>query len=225
MKLLIRVLDAADCSPLVDDTFVDLWHCDALGLYSAFTNSQNKAPSGSTFLRGLQPVNASGWAEFHTIFPGWYTGRTTHIHFKVRTGGSQGTVRRTAQLFIRDEITEQVNALAPYSTNTGGSRIDMEDDGIYDGYGIVEFQKMDEGAGWAGGIVGTVTLPIDLTAASTSGAVGSGANPTVIALAILLVAALAGLAFVGLAVYRWRRNQKMLRSLENATVLHEAVAL
>jgi hypothetical protein len=157
---------------MLSDTYVDLWHCDSLGLYSAFTNNNNPAPAGSTFLRGLQPVNSTGWAEFHTIFPGWYVGRDTHIHYKVRLGGSQGTVVLTGQLFVNDTTSDEINALSPYSGNTGQNRVQLEDDNIYVGYGLVDFNKMDESAGWAGGIIGTVVVPVAVSGSSTPSVAG-----------------------------------------------------
>lgn len=180
LKLFIRVLNSSDCEALLSDTYVDLWHCDAVGLYSAFTNNNNPAPAGSTFLRGLQPVNSTGWAEFHTIFPGWYVGRDTHIHYKIRLGGSQGTVVLTGQLFVNDTTSDEVNTLAPYSSNTGQNRVQLEDDNIYVGYGLVDFNKMDESAGWAGGMVGTVILGVSTSGSSTPSSMGGRLPPSTV---------------------------------------------
>ena len=100
---------------------VDIWHCDAFGVYSDVENAQ-----GKKFLRGYQITDANGQAKFVTIYPGWYPGRTVHIHFKIRINGYDFT----SQLFFDDTFTDQVYSLEPYNQrgerNTRNGR-----DGIY----------------------------------------------------------------------------------------------
>src|SRR5436305_381668 len=75
LTLRLRVVDASTCKP-IKNAAVDIWHCDALGAYSGFG-----AGSGSrTFMRGVQRTDANGFATFQTVYPGWYQGRTVHIH-------------------------------------------------------------------------------------------------------------------------------------------------
>jgi protocatechuate 3,4-dioxygenase beta subunit len=70
---------------------------------------------GKKFLRGYQVTNANGMAEFITIYPGWYPGRTIHIHFKIRTNAdAQQSSEFTSQLYFDDAITDRVHAQAPY---------------------------------------------------------------------------------------------------------------
>ncbi len=106
LALTISVVDATTCKP-IKDAAVDIWHCDALGLYSGF----DQAP-GEQFLRGTQLTAADGGATFQTIYPGWYQGRAVHIHMKVHNGGS---VVHTGQLFFNDAQTETVFTRSPYS--------------------------------------------------------------------------------------------------------------
>jgi protocatechuate 3,4-dioxygenase beta subunit len=109
--------DGAACTPL-SGVQVDVWHCDGLGVYSdaAAQNTQ-----GKRFLRGYQVTDMAGNATFQTIFPGWYSGRAVHIHFKMRTfTGSQKTYELTSQLFFNDAVLDAVFSQAPY--NTRGSR-------------------------------------------------------------------------------------------------------
>ena len=80
LRLGVRVRDAAACEP-VSNAVVDVWHCDASGGYSGFEGND-----GETYLRGAQVTNGDGIVEFMTIYPGWYPGRTTHVHFKVHLG-------------------------------------------------------------------------------------------------------------------------------------------
>src|SRR5918911_433792 len=52
---------------------VDVWHCDALGVYSDVSDPSFNSV-GQTFLRGYQVTDATGVASFTTIYPGWYHG-------------------------------------------------------------------------------------------------------------------------------------------------------
>ena len=63
---------------------VDLWQCDAAGVYSG-VKDRSFDTTGQTFLRGHQVTDAGGTANFLTIYPGWYQGRAVHVHFKIRT--------------------------------------------------------------------------------------------------------------------------------------------
>ncbi len=100
---------------------VDIWHCDAFGVYSDVENAQ-----GKKFLRGYQVSDANGQAKFVTIYPGWYPGRTVHIHFKIRINGYDFT----SQLFFDDTFTDQVYSLEPYNQR-GERNTRNERDGIY----------------------------------------------------------------------------------------------
>lgn len=85
---------------------VDVWHCDAQGLYSGYPRQgENGATdlTGKTFLRGTQLANAKGEVTFRSVYPGWYRGRTTHIHFKVINGAKTNL---TSQFFLPDALSE-----------------------------------------------------------------------------------------------------------------------
>jgi protocatechuate 3,4-dioxygenase beta subunit len=106
----------ATCAPLAGAT-VDVWHCDALGVYSGVTdNALGFDTVGLQFLRGYQVTDARGSVQFQTIVPGWYQGRTVHIHFKIRTPAPTGsTYEFTSQLFLDDALVDMILAQAPYS--------------------------------------------------------------------------------------------------------------
>lgn len=107
LLLRLAVVDASTCRP-VKGAAVDIWHADALGVYSGFG-----AGSGSrTFLRGIQRTDAHGLARFRSIYPGWYPGRTVHIHVKVHIAGN---VVHTGQLYFPDSLTDRVFHRSPYS--------------------------------------------------------------------------------------------------------------
>ena len=118
LSLTMRVYKIGDsCQPLAG-AHVDIWHCNAEGLYS--DESANNTV-GQKFLRGYQVTDDAGAVTFTTIYPGWYSGRTVHIHFKVRTyDGSSKTYEFTSQLFFDDTLSDQVFAQAPY--NARGNR-------------------------------------------------------------------------------------------------------
>lgn len=94
---------------------VDIWHANALGLYSAEPDQPQADTGGQTFLRGYQLTDDEGAVHFTTIYPGWYEGRTPHIHVKVREI-SNGTANQTftTQLFFDEALNESVLAMAPY---------------------------------------------------------------------------------------------------------------
>jgi protocatechuate 3,4-dioxygenase beta subunit len=171
LQLNLAVLDIRTCRPL-RNAAIDIWHCDALGIYAGFTKmdphgmSPGGPPPGSdpnhfgpppgfdlqhpdnrpgppdgmgvplqmhatdqlTFLRGIQFTDAEGRVEFSTVFPGFYMGRTNHIHFKVREGGKvtsrdrssdgktyiEGHTSHIGQVFFPEEFTTELMRHEPY---------------------------------------------------------------------------------------------------------------
>lgn len=94
--------------------YVDLWHCNAQGLYS--DESANNTV-GKKFLRGYQVSNAQGKVAFRSIYPGWYSGRTPHIHCKVRTfSGSTKTFELSTQFFMDEQFSQLIytDSTLPY---------------------------------------------------------------------------------------------------------------
>ena len=106
LLLRLSVLDASRCTPIAGAT-VEIWHCDALGVYSGAIAGN----PGTNFLRGGQRTDAKGLATLRTIYPGWYQGRAVHIHVKVHVAGN---VVHTGQLFFPAAVTSAVYAKAPY---------------------------------------------------------------------------------------------------------------
>lgn len=120
LNIKLKVQDAATCRRITSAT-VEIWHADAGGNYSGINGAS------TTFLRGQQTTNGAGRAEFTTIYPGWYMGRTTHIHVKVHVAG---TVVHTGQLYFKDAITSAVYARQPYAAR-GQADTTNARDGIY----------------------------------------------------------------------------------------------
>jgi protocatechuate 3,4-dioxygenase beta subunit len=117
LELALQVVRAGDCATLANAR-VDVWHADALGLYSGYEKQSGvggistKAAVGQQYLRGTQTTDAAGNVQFRTIFPSWYGGRTPHVHVKVFLGGNEVVA---SQIFFPDEITREVfNEWRPY---------------------------------------------------------------------------------------------------------------
>lgn len=108
LALRLTVVDASSCKP-IRGAAVDVWHCDAAGVYSG-TSAQGS--EDARFLRGVQRTDAKGVALFRTVYPGWYPGRTVHIHVMVHIGGN---VVHTGQLYFPDAVTDAVFRRGPYN--------------------------------------------------------------------------------------------------------------
>lgn len=146
------------CGPLAG-AFVDVWHCDAQGVYSDVKDNNWGSSTGSTFLRGYQVTDENGLVKFSTIFPGWYRGRAVHIHFKVRTSLDDPSAREmTSQLYFDEAVIDEIYAQPPYSA--GDRRTRNSQDGIFRSGGdklIVPVTR--DGEGYAG----TFNLGVQLT--------------------------------------------------------------
>lgn len=165
VNLALRVYDA-ECMP-IPDAVVEIWHCDAGGIYSGFeaasTGGGGARPgSGSgttsngsysvgdteatpgddgTYLRGAQVADANGIVQFQTIWPGWYISRTVHIHLKVHVNK---TSVLTSQLWFDDTLNTAVFQTTPYSSHPGRDTFN-EDDSIIDPTGKLTVEKLSEG--------------------------------------------------------------------------------
>jgi len=147
------------CAPLAG-ALVDLWQCDAGGLYSDVQDTQVKFDTrGQKFLRGYQVTDAQGLARFTTIYPGWYPGRAVHIHFKIRTNpsGARGS-DFTSQLYFNEALTDKVHAQAPYAAKGRRNTLN-ENDGIYRNGGKQLTLTLEEKAG---GYAGTFDVALKM---------------------------------------------------------------
>mgnify|MGYP001817716177 FL=1 len=151
-RVALLVQDEA-CTPL-RDLAVDLWHCDAVGVYSGFPNQLGGLDTtGETFLRGTQITDADGIVEFETIYPGWYPGRTTHMHFKVHTSS---TMEATSQLYFPEDTSAAVYGTEPYAAR-GQKDTSNDADGLLDASPVpLVTMSGDAAAGYTAMLVVTV---------------------------------------------------------------------
>ncbi|MGQ0702169.1 MAG: intradiol ring-cleavage dioxygenase [Gemmatimonadales bacterium] len=133
LRLTIGVtrVDGNACAP-VPGAMVDVWQCDALGVYSDVLDTNGFFDTrGRKFLRGYQMTDRAGKAEFLTVYPGWYAGRTVHIHFKVRVfEGERRAHEFTSQLYFDDALSDRVFEQSPYQPK-GPRPTRNAQDGIY----------------------------------------------------------------------------------------------
>ncbi len=177
LSLTLKVVDFDNgCTP-VAGAAVYIWHCDAGGAYSGYNVTQNGNHAGETFLRGVQLTDANGRVNFRTIFPGWYTGRYTHIHIQVYAPNtalsSSGSALVTTQLTFPTSVIQAAynfSTLYPHGQNT--SVATWQADQVF-GNGIGSELAPTSGTvlnGFAAGLV------IGLSATATSSASGDNGS-------------------------------------------------
>lgn len=168
LRLRLKVADAAGCAP-VAGARVEVWHCDALGVYSGYTDADpDRIPLASPtrsipprddqrFLRGAQIADADGRVEFQTIVPGWYAPRVQHVHVRVRSGGRDAL---TTQLYFPDELLDAVLQREPYRSRGPSPFTRHNDVAIHDSRGADGgWPRMSrEGDGWTASL--TLGVPV-----------------------------------------------------------------
>jgi protocatechuate 3,4-dioxygenase beta subunit len=162
LTLTMYVFDADnDCTP-VEGAQVDIWHCNASGLYS---DESANGTAGQTWLRGYQTTDAGGKVTFTTIYPGWYSGRAVHIHFKVRKDSREFT----SQMFFTDDMNTTVFKQAPYSSRPTPDTGD-ETDNVYgtDGSSLLLAPQSDGAGGY------TADFSVGLSGSGSTGTTSAG---------------------------------------------------
>ncbi|MGI5158651.1 hypothetical protein [Microbispora sp. CA-102843] len=205
LKVAIKVQDSEKCEPMAN-AVVEIWHCDASGLYSgaeAQSNGQGGGggapggpgggpggpppsgmpaggpsgppPSGmppggpgggpsandgmadltptddKRYLRGAQVTDKNGIVEFTTIWPGWYRGRTVHIHAMVHVGDERTL---TTQVMFDEDLNAKVFKEQPYSTHTGRDTLN-DNDTIYKPSMLMKVSEDGDG------YLGVITFAVD----------------------------------------------------------------
>lgn len=162
MTFNVSQLGAGRCAPLTG-AVVDVWHCDAAGVYSGVSDSTFGSTVGQKFLRGTQTTDRNGRVAFTTIFPGWYAGRAVHIHFKIRTSAAPaGAYEFTSQLYFDEGLNDAVHALQPYAKKGKRDTLNRADE-YYNSGGA---QLILAATGTAQGYAGTFDIGLDLSDAT-----------------------------------------------------------
>ncbi|KIY74330.1 aromatic compound dioxygenase [Cylindrobasidium torrendii FP15055 ss-10] len=189
----IGVLDMDTCEPL-ENAFIDMWHCNASGTYSGYTGINpdtveaydgecvtvraDGTTDDTTFLRGFTKTDASGIAEFLSIFPGYYSSRTTHIHITVHVNGTisedgtntlaSSSIQHVGQLFFEEDLINQVYELDNYNAHLSTlDRVLNDEDSVYvdgntGGYSAVITTEL-LGDTLADGLIGYITVTVNTT--------------------------------------------------------------
>jgi protocatechuate 3,4-dioxygenase beta subunit len=177
LTLDLTILDSGqDCAPYVDAQ-VDIWHCNAAGVYS---DQASEDTSAEQWLRGYQTTDADGKVTFVTIVPGWYSGRTTHIHFRIRstysTASSTSDGTNTTQAFFDQTFIDTLaTSVAPYD-GEGQNPTTNASDRVYstqtDGANVLVLSGDN-----TNGYVAALTLVLPITSSGTSTVMEGGAPP------------------------------------------------
>jgi protocatechuate 3,4-dioxygenase beta subunit len=149
LELRLTVENASTCKPIAKAT-VEVWHADATGNYSGFDG----AATQTTYLRGGQRTDRNGLAIIDSIYPGWYRGRTPHIHLKVHVGGN---VVHTGQLFFKTATSDAVYQSGAYASH-GEPDTTNATDNIYANGGSKSLLHLVRRSG--GGYVGAIALGV-----------------------------------------------------------------
>ena len=151
LALRFRVLNTNTCR-VIKGAAVEIWHADGAGAYSGVSGDND------TYLRGIQRTNTRGWVRFETIYPGWYRGRTPHIHMKVFVSGQE---IHTGQVFMRDAISARVYSRGIYASRGQADTTNSEDN-IYSAAGgraLLALRR--KGDRIVDGYTGTLNIGVD----------------------------------------------------------------
>ncbi|KAI0442172.1 Intradiol ring-cleavage dioxygenase [Xylaria telfairii] len=183
LTLDIAIFDVDTCEPIAD-AWVEIWHCNSTGVYSGVPSGADytDAPENidTTFLRGFQQTDTDGAISFDTIYPGHYSGRTQHVHIMVHPDAiarENLTIEDTSashigQVFFDQDLTDAVETVSPYSTNTQPITTNSDDmlidETLATGDSIVEYVLLGETV--ADGILAWISFGVNTTYARTASA-------------------------------------------------------
>lgn len=168
LQLTFNVSQVSDSScSTYEGVTVEIWHCDAAGQYSGVSDPGFNT-AGQTWLRGAQVTDSNGQATFTTIYPGWYSGRAVHIHFKVHP--DENSVF-TSQLFFDDALSQQVFTQQPYAAKGSTPDTLNSTDNIYQDLLLLTTTKTSDG------YAATFDIGIDPSTVGTGQSGGPGGPP------------------------------------------------
>lgn len=134
LSLTLTIVNSNDDCAVIPDARVDIWHCDKDGYYSEYDESGylgEEDNTGKTFLRGIQLADSTGQVKFTTIYPGWYSGRVTHIHVEIFI---DSVLKLTTQLAFPDSLNTTIYNTSLYSAHGQNSVTNSKDQVFSDSY-------------------------------------------------------------------------------------------
>jgi len=134
LSLTLTIVNSNKSCALLTGARVDIWHCDKDGYYSEFNEPGYLGTvnnTGKTFLRGIQLTDTNGQVKFTTIYPGWYSGRVTHIHVEIFVNS---VLKLTTQLAFPDALNTTVYKTSLYSAHGQNSTTNTNDQVFSDSY-------------------------------------------------------------------------------------------
>jgi protocatechuate 3,4-dioxygenase beta subunit len=146
LTLRLQIVDAAACAPS-GRARVDIWHCDAAGVYSGYDQERS---AGARWLRGTQFADGQGVVRFNSLYPGWYEGRAPHVHVKAWLPDGR---ELTSQVYFPDALSDTLYAEGAYA-GRAGRRLRNRDDGLFRSAGRdVAIAEMTRAAGGYDGAI------------------------------------------------------------------------
>ena len=145
LRLNFEVFDTERCAP-IPEAAVQIWHCNAFGLYGGYPHvnpdrlitpeewSHMQPSATGRYLRGVQITDQKGKCEFLTKYPGWYAGRTVHIHLKIYLSN---LMLLTSQLYFPQTLNDEVHDTKPYARHGRNPYRNKSDVDIAASYGAM----------------------------------------------------------------------------------------
>jgi protocatechuate 3,4-dioxygenase beta subunit len=174
MTFTLTILDMANNNAPYAGVAVYVWHCDAAGGYSMYS----EGIENETYLRGVQVADSDGTVTFTSIIPACYTGRWPHIHFEVYPDVDSITdaanVISTSQAAMPEDVSNAVFVLEGYEGSTANmAQVTLANDNVFGDDGG-ELQLATATGDVTNGYVVTLDVPVDTATTPTAGAAPSG---------------------------------------------------
>ncbi|MDB5157850.1 MAG: Dioxygenase [Mucilaginibacter sp.] len=163
LTLTLLVVNTNDNCNVVPNVRVDIWHCNNEGYYSGYANQPGllgtQSYVGKTWLRGYQTTDANGQLKFTTIYPGWYSGRATHIHFEAFISG---TLKKIGQMAFSEAISDVVQVSTLYVAHGKNPTRNATDSVFGDSATDLANETLSLAGSVADGYAGTYTIGLAL---------------------------------------------------------------
>jgi protocatechuate 3,4-dioxygenase beta subunit len=174
MTLTLTILDMAGGGAPFAGVAVYVWHCDAGGNYSMYSQGLES----ENYLRGVQIADSAGQVSFTSIYPACYSGRWPHVHFEVYpdeasiVDADKGIC--TSQLAFPKDVCDAVYATDRYSASLANfAAVSLSTDNVFGEDGAAHQLATVTGSVDDGYRV-ALTVPIDTATTPTAGSAPGG---------------------------------------------------